>query len=142
MTHPDVLATSTARALRAPALAAGLGLAAAAVLHLRDPHDSGTYGFCPFQRLTGLPCPGCGGLRAVNDLTRGDVVGALGSNAVAVVMVAAAVVLWCVWVVRRVRGDHTAQLVAVGTRGGLAVLAGLVVFGVLRVTPWGSWLAP
>lgn len=142
MSPTDVGATSTARALRAPALAAGLGLAATAVLHVRDPHDSGTYGFCPFQRLTGLPCPGCGGLRAVNDLTRGDVVGALGSNAVAVAMVVAAVVLWCGWVVRRVRGEHTAPLVAVGTRGGLVVLAGLLAFGVLRVTPWGAWLAP
>lgn len=142
MTHTDVRATSTVRALGAPALAAGLGLAAAAVLHVRDPHDSGAYGFCPFQRLTGLPCPGCGGLRAVNDLTRGDVVGALSSNAAVVLMVSAAVVAWFVWVVRRVRGDHSAQPVAVGTRSGLVVLAGLVAFGVLRVTPWGSWLAP
>lgn len=142
MTSTDVTATSTVRALRAPALAAALGLVAAAVLHVRDPHDSGAYGFCPFQRLTGLPCPGCGGLRAVNDLTRGDVVGALSSNAAVVVMVSAAVVAWTVWVVRRVRGDHAARPVVVGTRSALVVLAVLVVFGVLRATPWGSWLAP
>ncbi len=142
MSRTDVPATSTTRALRAPALAAGLGLAAAALLHVRDPHDSGAYGFCPFQRLTGLPCPGCGGLRAVNDLTRGDVVGALSSNAAAVAMVTVAVLAWCVWVVRRVRGDHSAQPLAVGTRGGLVVLAVLIVFGVLRITPWAAWLAP
>jgi hypothetical protein len=139
---PDVRPTSGARALGAPALAAGLGLGAAALLHLRDPHDSGSYGFCPFLAVTGLPCPGCGGLRAVNDLTRGDVVGALGSNAAAVLVVVAAVVLWGTWVARRLRGPRDAPAPSLSTRGGLAVLAALLAFGVLRVTPWGAWLAP
>ena len=48
---------------------------AAVLLHLRDPHEQGSYGFCPFLALTGHPCPGLRGLRAVNDLTHGDVVG-------------------------------------------------------------------
>ena len=53
----------------APALTiGGLSLATLA-LHLRDPHSSGTWGYCP-SALLGFSCPGCGGLRAVNDLTR------------------------------------------------------------------------
>ena len=57
------------------------GLAAATIsLHLRDPHASGSWGYCPIS-LLGLYCPGCGGLRAVNDLTHGDVIGAVSSNA-------------------------------------------------------------
>ena len=142
MSPADAPAASARRALAAPALAAGLGLAAAALLHVRDPHGSGSYGFCPFLSLTGLPCPGCGGLRAVNDLTRGDVVAALSSNALAVLVVAATVVLWCVWAVRRASGDTTARMVSLSTTSGLAVLLAFGVFGVLRVTPWGAWLAP
>ena len=46
--------------------------AATIALRLRDPHDSGSWGYCPWKLLTGLDCPGCGALRAVNDLTHGD----------------------------------------------------------------------
>ncbi|MET0930436.1 MAG: DUF2752 domain-containing protein [Aeromicrobium sp.] len=133
----DVLA-----GLRGPALVGAAGLGAAALLRFRDPHDSGTYGFCPFETLTGLPCPGCGGLRAVNDLTRGDLVAAVSSNLFAVLLVATFGVLWVVWLVRRARGQRGAQLVRVSTRAGLAVLLVFLVFGVLRNTPWGAWLAP
>lgn len=142
MTDRATSTVSTGRALLGPLLSGGLGLTAAVVLHLRDPHDSGSYGFCPFLELTGLPCPGCGGLRAVNDLTRGDLVGALSSNLLAVLLVVAAVVTWTVWVVRRATGDHGARPFSIGTTGGVVALSVLVVFGVLRTTPWGSWLAP
>jgi len=134
--------TSTGRALLAPALSGGLGLIAAVVLHLRDPHDSGSYGFCPFLSLTGLPCPGCGGLRAVNDLTRGDLVAAVSSNLLAVVLVVGLALLWAVWFVRRAGGQRRARFIAVSTRTAMLVLPVVAVFGVLRVTPWGSWLAP
>jgi hypothetical protein len=134
--------TSTRRALVGPAAAGGLGLAAAALLHLRDPHDSGSYGFCPFLTLTGWPCPGCGGLRAVNDLTRGDLVAAVSSNALAVALVLGLAVLWIVWFVRRATGQPRAAFARPSVRTGLVVVAVIAVFGVLRNTPWGSWLAP
>ncbi len=35
---------------------------------------------CPFKLLTGIPCPGCGGLRAANVLLQGDVLEALYIN--------------------------------------------------------------
>ena len=56
--------TDRATLLRDPALVGAVGVAAAALLHFRDPHGTGSYGFCPFLALTGKPCPGCGGLRA------------------------------------------------------------------------------
>ena len=56
-----------------PLLLAGGVLAASVLLHLRDPHRSGSWGYCPWLMLTGTYCPGCGGLRAVNDLAHGDV---------------------------------------------------------------------
>lgn len=142
MTTRDAAAASRLRAVRTPVLFAAAGLGVAALLRTRDPHVSGSYGFCPFRSLTGLPCPGCGGLRAVNDLTRGDVVAAAGSNAMALLLVGAVVGLWVVWVVRRATGDSEPVLARVSTRGALVVLAAFAAFGVLRVTPWGAWLAP
>ena len=58
--------------LTAPAVWAGAGLLAAGLLSVRDPNVPGAWGFCLFRRLTGRPCPGCGGLRAVNGLAHGD----------------------------------------------------------------------
>lgn len=142
MTPRDALVASRLRDVRTPLLLGAAGLGLAALLRTRDPHVEGSYGFCPFRALTGLPCPGCGGLRAVNDLTRGDVAAAASSNAMAVLLVAAVVVLWTVWVLRRAAGDSQAVLVRVSTGGAVAVLAAFAIFGALRVTPWGAWLAP
>ena len=63
----------------APAITIG-GLGAATLaLHFRDPHASGSWGMCPSAML-GISCPGCGGLRAVNDLTNFQLVDAASSN--------------------------------------------------------------
>jgi hypothetical protein len=127
--------------LRDPAIVGGLGLGAAVLLHLRDPHDSGSYGYCPFLTVTGLPCPGCGGLRAVNDLSRGDLVAALSSNVLSVALVAVLAVSWLVWVARRWQGQDVA-MVRLSTRAAWVVVPLIVAFGILRNTPWGAWLAP
>lgn len=131
----------TVTSLRAPALVGAAGLGAAVLLHFHDPHDSGSYGYCPFLQLTGKPCPGCGGLRAVNNLSRGDVVGAISSNVLAVALVAVLAVAWVLWVARRLRGKVDPMMV-LNLKAGYAMIGVLVVFGILRNTPWGSWLAP
>jgi hypothetical protein len=131
----------SALTLRAPALVGAAGLGAAVLLHLHDPHDSGSYGYCPFLQLTGRPCPGCGGLRAVNDLTRGDFVAAVSSNVLAVALVAFLTVAWVLWAARRLRGKVDG-MVTLSTNMGFALIGVLAVFGILRNTPWGSWLAP
>ena len=41
---------------------------------------------CPFKAVTGLPCPGCGGLRAFELLTQGKVAQALWTNPLSVVV--------------------------------------------------------
>lgn len=132
---------SRAELLRAPTLVGASGIGALGLLHMRDPHESGSYGFCPFLLLTGQPCPGCGGLRAMNNLTHGDVIGALSSNAMAVVLLLVMGAAVVVWFFQRWRG-HPAPLLA----GRSPVLWGLAVafilFGVLRWTPWGAWLRP
>ncbi|QIX26392.1 DUF2752 domain-containing protein [Nocardioides sp. JQ2195] len=129
--------------LRSPLLVAAGVTAATLALHLRDPHVGGSWGLCPFNYLFGLECPGCGGLRAVNDLTHLDVVGALSSNLMVVLAIPVAVVLWLRWVrdawtgiPARGRGlSLSAPVLAVA-------LGAMLVFVVLRNIPAGSWLAP
>jgi len=133
-------AVPTARSLRGPAVAAGAGLAALVLLRLRDPHDAGSYGACPFLSVTGLPCPGCGGLRALDELAGGDVVAAISSNALVVALAAAVAVVWTGWTIGRIRGRMPVISPGAGTL--LLVVPVIAAFGILRVTPWGSWLAP
>jgi hypothetical protein len=131
-----------ARRLRGPVVLATSLLGISVLLHLRDPHRSGSWGLCPWLALTGTYCPGCGGLRAVNDLTRGDVVGAASSN---LVFVAALPVLGLVWVrtvADRWQGRVRTMRPAVRTVLAVAVLVTALVFAVARNTGAGAWLAP
>lgn len=127
--------------LREPLLVGAGTLATVAALHVRDPHQQGSWGFCPFRLLTGLPCPGCGSLRAVNDLTHGDVAAALGSNAVTVLLLGGAVVLWLTWVAKSARSE---RLMSPAAMARLAAVVGIayLVFGIARLTPVGAWLQP
>ena len=128
-------------ALGSPAAVGAIGLAAAGLLHFHDPHGSGSYGFCLFLAITGRPCPGCGGLRAINDLTRFDLGAAISSNALAVALVGVLAVAYIRWIANRRRGGDR-RMIVLGPRTGVAVMTLLVVFGIVRNTPWGSWLAP
>jgi hypothetical protein len=123
-------------------LAVGLaGLAAGTLIYIRDPHQSGSYGYCPFLLISGHPCPGCGGLRAGHDLLHGDVAAAISSNALVVAAAITLGVLWIGWLGRRWRG-RPGGMVKLSERTAWLLLAVAVVFGIVRNTPWGSWLAP
>lgn len=94
------------RRVRTPLAVGAVTLAATAYIGLVDPNQPGHYPLCPTKYLTGLDCPGCGGLRAVHSLVTGDVRGAIDHNALAVfVLLPLAVVLWVRWLVRSWRGD-------------------------------------
>lgn len=134
-------ARSRAALLRDPLLLGGAGMASLAVLHVRDPHGSGSYGYCPFLFLTGYPCPGCGGLRAMNDVTNGDLVSALSSNLMAVALLGLLAGAWLVWVIRRWRRQDV-PLPGMTANSVLVVGMAFAVFGIVRNTPWGAWLAP
>ncbi len=139
---PPVAASGRWQRLSTPLITTGALATATLALRLRDPHDAGSWGFCPSQVLFGVSCPGCGGLRAVNDLTHGDVAGAASSNLLLVLatpVVAWVLVTWIVgaWQGRR-RTPRWVQSPVV-----LSVwLAGIVVFTIVRNLPVGAWLAP
>ena len=118
----------------------GLGLATLA-LHVRDPHSSGSWGYCP-SALLGLYCPGCGGLRAVNDLTDGRFGAAASSNLLFIIVLPVLVFLLGRWAVERwtgkVRQPDPRRLQLFLVSLGVAAVA----FTVLRNLPAGSWLAP
>jgi hypothetical protein len=52
----------------------------ACFLFLFNPASSGFYPPCPFHKLTGLYCPGCGSLRASHQLLHGNLFSALDLN--------------------------------------------------------------
>ena len=128
--------------LRGPVLLAGAVLGASVLLHLRDPHESGSYGFCPWLVLTGTYCPGCGGLRAVNDLTHGDLGAAASSNLLLLGALPLLVLGWGRWFTDRWRGherrlDGRKVVLHATVFGGVALF-----FTVVRNLPAGSWFAP
>lgn len=117
------------------------GLAAATIaLHVRDPHASGSWGYCPIS-LLGFYCPGCGGLRAVNDLTHGDLAGAVSSNALLIIAMPLAVFVLARWTVDAWRGRQRGRTALSSWPVLSAGIALTTVFTVVRNLP-GSWLAP
>jgi hypothetical protein len=130
------------RRLQGPTLLAGGVLGASLLLHLRDPHQGGSYAYCPWLLLTGTYCPGCGGLRAVNDLTNGDLAAAASSNLLFVASLPVLVLWWASTV--RDRWQGRVRRLAARRHGMLAVafLVVALVFAVVRNLPFGAWLAP
>jgi hypothetical protein len=128
--------------VQAPTLVAGAVLGASLVLHVRDPHQSGSYLYCPWLLLTGTYCPGCGGLRAVNDLTHGDLVAAVSSNLLFVGSIPLLLVLWGRWFRDRWTGVRRATDARRGVVGAVVLAAVALTFWVVRNLPGASWLAP
>ncbi|WP_052851870.1 DUF2752 domain-containing protein [Streptomyces avicenniae] len=114
--------------------------AACAYVALVDPHVPGHYPPCPVRALTGLHCPGCGGLRSVHALTHGSPLVALRANALVVLGGAA---LLAAYLTHAVRGAPS-RWPRAPRRATLLRATGLIitVFTVLRNLPLGAALAP
>lgn len=138
----EPLAAGRRARVTGPVLMAGAVLGASVVLHLRDPHQSGSYLFCPWLVLTGTFCPGCGGLRAVNDLTHGDLAAAASSNLLLVGSLPIAVWMWGRWLVDRWRGVRRAVDQRVGVLSATAFGVVSLLFWVVRNLPGLEWLTP
>jgi hypothetical protein len=127
--------------MRGPVLGAVGAASAALALRLRDPHVFHAWGVCPLYYATGIYCPGCGGLRAVNDLTHGHLAAAASSNLLLVALIPVLGLLWASWALVSWQGydAHLVPRVPRAVTIGLLVL--VVAFVVARNLP-GSWLAP
>lgn len=102
------------------------------VLFLFNPAQNSFYPFCVFSKLTGLQCPGCGGLRAAHQLLHGNVLTAFRFNPL---VVGALPIVLFLLVRRWVRGPGrpvSARTMAVWAWIAFAVLT---VFGILRNLP-------
>ena len=149
--EPLALLASPSRARRVapPLLLAGGALAASVALHVRDPHEAGSWGLCPWLLLTGTACPGCGGLRAVHDLTHGDLAAAVSSNALLVVSLPLLAAVWTRAVLTRWRGPAPAPAPAPAPdnpafalwAGGVALVV-VLLFWLVRNLPFAGYLAP
>ncbi len=94
---------------------------------------------CPLHALTGLSCPFCGSLRAVDELVRGHVATALADNALLVTALPIVAALWLVDVAgigSRAAPRRWSPAVKVG------LVAVVVVFAVVRNLPFAGALRP
>lgn len=129
------------RRARTPLLVGATTVLAGVVVALHDPHVAGSYGICPVLLLTGLACPGCGGLRAVHDLAHLDLAAAWSMNPLVVTLLPLAVAAWTVWTWRALAGRPRPRPVPAGLLWALLVV--VVVFAVARNVPaLAPWLAP
>ncbi|MBP0454338.1 DUF2752 domain-containing protein [Kitasatospora sp. RG8] len=106
------------------AVAAG-GLAGAAYLWTRNPHLPGqALPFCPWRRITGLDCPGCGGTRMTYDLLHGDLAAAWHDNAALLLSLPLVALLYLTWLRHGLAGRSWRPPLE---RRGTAVLLGVAV---------------
>lgn len=106
-----------------------------------DPNVEGHYPTCPFLRATGWWCPGCGGLRCVHALTRGDLSTAGHDNLLVVVLAFFLGTLWLRWAWAALTGGP-APRVRMSLQQTVLLTLVLVIFTVIRNLPGGAGLAP
>ncbi len=131
---------SRLRRMVRPALVVAGVTAVTVALHVRDPHEPGSWGICPTAAL-GFWCPGCGSLRAVNDLTNLRFLDAASSNLVFVAAIPVLAYWFGRWTYGRWSGRPWNPSARAQNRMVAVTLVVLGVFAALRNLP-GSWLAP
>ena len=111
-----------------------LGTAGLALLYFVDPRNPGVFPVCPFLGLTGCYCPGCGTLRALHVLLRGEVIAALGYNLVTVLSLPFMAYSLGTGAMRAF-GLKAPRPAFIHPRWIWALLAGVVAFWLLRNVP-------
>lgn len=122
-----------ARRLAGPLAVAGLAAGALALTAAVDPNEPGHYPLCPTQAIAGVDCPGCGSLRAMHALGRGDLGAAADHNLLLVAALPVLAWIWLRWV-RRSWFDLP-RPEPVSGRWVWGLLALVAVFAVVRNLP-------
>ncbi len=114
-----------------PAAAPLALLGGAVYLWNTNPHEPGNLlPRCPFNWLTGLLCPACGGSRMAYDLMHGDFTAAFHDNALLFVVFPLVLYLYGRWLLEGLRGRrYRPQLTR---RGTLLVIGAAVSWAVVR----------
>ena len=117
-------------------VAAGGGIAYLAIV---PPAESAFYPKCQLHTLSGLHCPGCGATRAVHAALNGRVLQALAYNALPLVVLPMAGILFV-----RMRRRRLQNQAADSNVWPWVIGATFLLFGILRNLPWHPFtlLAP
>ncbi|MDX6347637.1 MAG: hypothetical protein QOF84_2427 [Streptomyces sp.] len=84
---------------------AAAGISAAVYLYGTNPHQPGHWlPRCPFNWVTGLYCPACGGTRMVYDLMHGDLSAAFHDNMLLLIVSPAGLFLYLRWFAEGLQG--------------------------------------
>jgi hypothetical protein len=113
------------------ALAGTGGAAVATALYVFPPEQARFLPRCAFHALTGLQCPGCGGLRASHHLLHGHFATAWQLNPLIILGAILGAVWLAAWFIRRLTGRDLLQPVR---RAWIfwAALGGVALFGIAR----------
>lgn len=149
MTSTDTVATAGAdeaqahpaqsrwRRMAGPGALVGAIALGTVYVALVDPNQPGHYPLCPTKALSGLDCPGCGGLRATHDLAHGNIAGAFSHNALWVLLVPVVVLLLVRALVNAWTGRTWGTISeTTGRRLMIGLSVALVLFTVVRNLPF------
>src|SRR5271155_2956468 len=84
--------------------------AAIVMLHSFDPATSGLFPPCPLLYLTGWYCPGCGSLRAMHQLLRGNLHAAWALNPLTILLLPFLAYGTASYALFEIRGRHLPRL--------------------------------
>lgn len=121
---------------RVPVISAciGLGIMAIFILYRYNPATTWFYPVCPFKKLTGYNCPGCGTARALHCLLNGHIFRAVDHN----LLIIPALIVIPAGLVASVTGKTNLVWRYANRPVWIAVI--LTFFWVLRNLPWGVFL--
>ena len=68
-------------------MAAGIFVFAATLFYIYNPADTDYFPKCPFLKLTGFYCPGCGSQRALHQILHGNLLSAMKLNVLLVLSI-------------------------------------------------------
>lgn len=106
-------------------------VAGAVILFRFDPARTPFYPPCPFRRLTGCLCPGCGSLRATHQLLHGNLAEAIKLNAFSVLLLVPTLA-GIAFEIRRVMGGKGLQLTKVPAALIHTLIVAIVCFWLAR----------